>query len=98
MNKGLSKNQKYFVELGFLHLVSGVKNLGHGWSKSIVLENKGVIHFDFSTVSKRVLILRTWTFLAFWVLIFTILVSFTQRMSIVSYLQALVPVCTVGKF
>ena len=50
------------------------------------------------TVSKRVLIFRTWslirTFLAFWVLIgslfifqgpyFTILVSFTQRMSIES--------------
>ena len=40
------------------------------------------------TASKRVLILRTWslirTFLAFWVLIFTTLVSFTQRMSIQS--------------
>ena len=42
----------------------------------------------YTTVSKRVLILRTWslirTFLAFWVLIFTILVSFVQRMSIQS--------------
>ena len=34
----------------------------------------------------------------FRVLIFTILVSFTQRKSIFSYLQALVPVYTVGKF
>ena len=60
-------------------------------------------------VSKRVLILRTWsliwTFLAFLgpylyfrVLIFTILASFTQRMSIFQYLQALVLVYAVDKF
>ena len=37
-------------------------------------------------------------YLYFRVLIFTILVSFTQRKSIFSYLQALVPFYTVGKF
>ena len=31
----------------------GVKNLGNGWSKSIVLENKVVINFDFRHGAKN---------------------------------------------
>ena len=31
----------------------GVKNLGNGWSKSIVLENKVAINFDFRSGAKK---------------------------------------------
>ena len=33
--------------------VAGVKNLGNGWSKSIVLENKVVVNFDFRHGAKK---------------------------------------------
>ena len=67
----------------------------------------------YSIVPKRVLILRTWslirTFLAFWVLIGSLFIFqgpyfhyfgfiHAKNVKIVSYLQALVPVYTVGKF
>ena len=66
-----------------------------------------------TTVSKRVLILRTWslirTFLTFWVLIGSLFIFqgpyfhyfgfiHAKNVNPVSYLQALVPVYTLGKF
>ena len=75
--------------------------------------SQGAFLVNKSTVSKRVLILRTWslirTFLAFWVLNGSLFIFqgpyfhyfgsiHAKNVNSVSYLQALVPVYTVGKF
>ena len=73
----------------------------------------GEVSLSNSTVSIRVHILRTWslirTFLAFWVLSGSLFIFqgpyfhffgfiHANNVKIVSHWQALVPVCTVGKF
>ena len=101
------------VSEGFIQLV---ENCGNG--AVVIVFKVFLVSLESSksyncTVSKKVLILRTWslirTFLAFWVLIGSLFIFqgpyfhylgfiHAKNVNLVSYLQALVSVYTLGKF